>query len=254
MAGIAAGLRGLVGQARTAGVSEERIIIDPGIGFGKVGAENLEIIRRLPELRALDLPVLVGPSRKSFIGSTLGLPISERLEGTAAAVALSVANGADLVRVHDVRAMVRVARMADAIARPRPSTEPPVLLALGSNLGDRSANLAAARRALADNGVLVVRASTVRETDPVGVVDQPAFLNQVIEVATDLGPRPLLQLAKRIEADLGRTPGPRWGPRLIDIDILRYRDQVVDGPDLHIPHPEIPNRPFIIDLLAEIGR
>lgn len=100
------------------GVAEEQIIVDPGIGFGKTVEQNLELIRRLDEVRVLGRPVLVGPSRKSFIGYTLDLPPEERLEGTAAAVALCVERGADIVRVHDVREMVRVVRMADAIVRP----------------------------------------------------------------------------------------------------------------------------------------
>jgi dihydropteroate synthase len=103
--------------ARAAGITDDRIIVDPGIGFGKTQEQNLEIIRRLPELRGLGFPLLIGPSRKSFIGKTLDLPVEERLEGTAAAVALSIAGGADIVRVHDVRAMVRIARMVDAIVR-----------------------------------------------------------------------------------------------------------------------------------------
>jgi dihydropteroate synthase len=112
---IAESLRESVELARAAGVADDRIIVDPGIGFGKTREENLEIIRRLPELRELGFPLLIGPSRKSFIGKTLDLPAGERLEGTAAAVALSIAGGADVVRVHDVKAMVRVAKMADAI-------------------------------------------------------------------------------------------------------------------------------------------
>ena len=95
------------------------MIVDPGFGFGKTPAHNLELIRRLRDIRdTLGLPVLVGVSRKSTIGTVLGgLPPEERLEGTAAAVALAVANGADVVRVHDVQAMARVARMSDAIVR-----------------------------------------------------------------------------------------------------------------------------------------
>ena len=115
MGEIAAGLLESVELARATGILEDHIILDPGIGFGKTREENLEIIRRLPELRRLGFPILIGPSRKSFIGKTLDLPAGERLEGTAAAVALSIAGGADIVRVHDVKAMVRVARMADAI-------------------------------------------------------------------------------------------------------------------------------------------
>jgi dihydropteroate synthase len=117
IADIGASLGESIALARAAGITDERIILDPGIGFGKTREENIEIIRRLPELRSLGFPLLIGPSRKSFIGKTLDLPVSERQEGTAAAVALGIAGGVDVVRVHDVKAMVRVARMADAIVR-----------------------------------------------------------------------------------------------------------------------------------------
>jgi dihydropteroate synthase len=103
--------------ARSAGIPDERIILDPGIGFGKTVEQNLELINRLDEIRRLGFPVLLGPSRKSFIGYTLNLPPDQRLEGTAAAVAVGITRGADIVRVHDVEAMVRVARMTDAIVR-----------------------------------------------------------------------------------------------------------------------------------------
>jgi dihydropteroate synthase len=103
--------------ARSAGIPDEHILLDPGIGFGKTVAQNLELINRLDEIRALGFPVLLGPSRKSFIGYTLNLPPDQRLEGTAACVAIGIARGADIVRVHDVEPMQRVARMTDAIVR-----------------------------------------------------------------------------------------------------------------------------------------
>ena len=103
--------------ARQAGVPVESIILDPGIGFGKTPDHNLEILRRLPEFKALGYPILVGTSRKSTIGLVLDLPVEERLEGTAATVALSIAGGADIVRVHDVKEMARVCRMSDAVIR-----------------------------------------------------------------------------------------------------------------------------------------
>lgn len=105
--------------AQDAGVAWENIIIDPGIGFGKTLDGNLELMRRLGELRALGRPILLGTSRKSMIGLVLDLPPDQRLEGTAATVALGIANGADMVRVHDVMPMVRVSRMTDAIVRGR---------------------------------------------------------------------------------------------------------------------------------------
>ena len=106
-----------VSLARAAGIPDSRILLDPGIGFGKTVAQNLELLDRLGEIRALGFPVLLGPSRKSFIGYTLDVPPDQREEGTAAAVAVGIVRGADIVRVHDVARMVRVARMTDAIVR-----------------------------------------------------------------------------------------------------------------------------------------
>ncbi len=103
--------------AKQAGVKDESIILDPGIGFGKTVEQNLELNNRLDEIRSLGYPILLGPSRKSFIGYTLDLPADQRLEGTAASVAIGIACGADIIRVHDVTEMTRIARMTDAIVR-----------------------------------------------------------------------------------------------------------------------------------------
>ena len=110
-------LKTSVDVAISAGVPREDIILDPGIGFGKTPDHNLEILNRLEEFKSLGFPLLVGTSRKSTIGFVLDLPVDQRLEGTAATVALSIAGGADIVRVHDVKEMVRVCRMTDAIVR-----------------------------------------------------------------------------------------------------------------------------------------
>ena len=110
-------LRSSIDTALQAGIRRERIAVDPGIGFGKTLEHNLEIMRRLEELGFLGQPVLLGTSRKSMIGNVLDLPVHERVEGTAATVALGIARGVDFVRIHDVREMVRVARMTDAIVR-----------------------------------------------------------------------------------------------------------------------------------------
>ncbi len=106
-----------VDLAHQAGVADAQIILDPGIGFGKTVEQNLELIDRLAEIRSLGYPLLLGPSRKSFIGYTLDLPPDQRLEGTAAAAAVGIVRGADILRVHDVEAMARLARMTDAIVR-----------------------------------------------------------------------------------------------------------------------------------------
>jgi dihydropteroate synthase len=115
MADLIASLRRSAAVAEAAGVPADRVIVDPGIGFGKTAEQNLVVLRRLAELEALDRPLLVGTSRKSFIGRILDLPVDDRLEGTAASVAAAILRGADIVRVHDVKAMARVVRVAEAL-------------------------------------------------------------------------------------------------------------------------------------------
>ena len=106
-----------VALAHEAGIPDEKIILDPGIGFGKTVEQNLEVLNRLGDIRSLGFPVLLGPSRKSFIGYTLDLPPDDRIEGTAAAVSVGIVRGADIIRVHDAAEMIRIARMTDAIVR-----------------------------------------------------------------------------------------------------------------------------------------
>ncbi|OGG68440.1 dihydropteroate synthase [Candidatus Kaiserbacteria bacterium RIFCSPHIGHO2_02_FULL_55_25] len=110
-------LREQISVALAAGIAKENIIVDPGIGFGKTVEQNLELVNRLDELKELECPILVGPSRKSFVGYTLDLPASERLEGTLAAVALCIQKGADVVRVHDVKETDRTRKFVDAVVR-----------------------------------------------------------------------------------------------------------------------------------------
>jgi len=117
VAEVRADLERGIDLALKAGVLRENIILDPGIGFGKTVEQNLALVGRLQELRALGLPLLLGTSRKSFIGAVLDLPPEERLEGTAATVAIGIARGADIVRVHDVGPMARLCRMSDAVVR-----------------------------------------------------------------------------------------------------------------------------------------
>jgi len=106
-----------ISLAHKAGIPDQKIILDPGIGFGKTVPQNLELLDRLNEIRQLGYPVLLGPSRKSFIGYTLDLPPDDRIEGTAATVAVGIVRGADIIRVHDVSEMIRICRMTDALIR-----------------------------------------------------------------------------------------------------------------------------------------
>ena len=114
-------LKRAVDLALDSGVPWENIIVDPGVGFGKTLEQNLELVRRLDEIKALGRPVLLATSRKSMIGLVLDLPPEQRLEGTAASIAIGIAKGADIIRVHDVGEMMRVCRMSDAIIRGRRS-------------------------------------------------------------------------------------------------------------------------------------
>ena len=117
---VASEMLALAEGALAAGIPRNQIVLDPGIGFGKTVAQNMTLINHIDRFKALGYPVLSGSSRKSFIGRVLDLPVEDRLEGTAATVTLSIVRGADIVRVHDTRAMVRVARMTDALLRARP--------------------------------------------------------------------------------------------------------------------------------------
>jgi dihydropteroate synthase len=110
-------LKRLIEKAEEAGIKKENIIIDPGLGFGKTAEHNLEILNQLYEFKELGQPILVGPSRKSFIGKLLGTEPDKRIFGTAASVAIAIKNGADIIRVHDVKEIKQVAILADAIVR-----------------------------------------------------------------------------------------------------------------------------------------
>jgi dihydropteroate synthase len=247
---IARGFAATLGFARDHGIGDDIIVLDPGCGFGWTPAQNLRMLRELSRLAHLGYPLLLGTSRKSTIGHVLGeRPVEQRLMGTAATVALAIAGGADIVRVHDVADMVDVARMSDAsLGRGAPVA----VIALGSNLGDRLGNLRAAVRALEATGAVeVARRSSVWETAPVPA-DQPPFLNAVVAGPTHIGPRELLATLKRIEHDLGRRPERRWGPRPIDLDILFHGDGRIDLPDLQVPHVRILERSFVLAPLAEV--
>jgi len=126
-------------------------------------------------------------------------------------------------------------------------------ISLGSNIGEREKNLAQAISLLKKNGVQIVKKSAIYETSPVGVTEQPWFLNQVIEVRTESEPRSFLQSVKEIEKKMGRTCHISKGPRCIDIDILLAENRIVRSVELNIPHPELANRNFVLLPLKEIA-
>lgn len=127
-----------------------------------------------------------------------------------------------------------------------------VYIALGTNLGDRSTNLRVAIEAMPPE-IHVLAESHVYETPPWGYEDQPAFLNMVIKAETELGPEALLKYLKQLEVELGREQNFRWGPRLIDLDILFYDDLVINTPPLVIPHPRLHERAFVLVPLADVA-
>jgi 2-amino-4-hydroxy-6-hydroxymethyldihydropteridine diphosphokinase len=126
-------------------------------------------------------------------------------------------------------------------------------LGLGSNLGRRARNLSAARRRLRQKGARIVRLSRVIETEPWGDTDQPRFLNQVLEVEWAGTARRLLVAAKAVEREGGRRPTRRWGPRVIDVDILLFGEERISEKGLEVPHPGISQRPFVLKSLRELG-
>lgn len=126
-------------------------------------------------------------------------------------------------------------------------------IGIGANLGNREATMRRALELLAGEGVEVVAVSTFRDTDPVGYVDQPRFLNAAAALETELSARELLDRLLAVERKLGRTrEGPRYGPRTIDLDLLLYGDEVVDEPGLRVPHPHLAERRFALEPLAEL--
>ena len=127
-----------------------------------------------------------------------------------------------------------------------------IYLGLGANLGDRRGNLSAALRGI-EPAVRVNAVSSLYETAPVGPQDQPAYYNAACRGATSMTPRALLDHVKAVERELGRSEGPRWGPREIDIDILLFGEEVVEEEGLTVPHPELANRAFVLAPLAEIA-
>jgi 2-amino-4-hydroxy-6-hydroxymethyldihydropteridine diphosphokinase len=126
-------------------------------------------------------------------------------------------------------------------------------LGLGANLGDARASIELARAKLAERGVFVRRRAAMYRTAPVGPAGQPDYLNTAVEVETSLSARDLLAACKAIERDLGRTPSVRWGPRVIDLDILLYGEMVMAKPDLTIPHPELHRRRFALAPLFDLA-
>jgi dihydropteroate synthase len=249
--------------AAGAGVPFSRILLDPGIGFGKTRQQNHACIWNLDRFQRLGAPILVGLSRKSFIGGIIDAEVDRRLPGTLAADTIALMRGASVLRVHDVvenRAALAVFMALNGAAVPQPAEKPQnegrasIALALGGNVGDKVASLRRALRALASTpGVELTAVSRFYRTPPWGKTDQDWFLNACALGRANLKPEALLERVKGLEVELGREPTERWGPRVIDIDLLAYDDIALKTERLTLPHPELFNRPFVLAPLAEIA-
>ncbi len=248
--------------AARAGVAWSRILLDPGVGFGKTPEQNYACIWNLDRFRRFGRPILVGLSRKSSIVRIAGSDPDQRLLGTLAADTVALMRGASVLRIHDVRehkitldVFNRLrAGGASAPALGDPEDRASVVLALGGNVGDSAGVLRRALHALAgEPGIELVAASRLYHTPPWGKTDQAPFVNACALALTRLAPETLLDRVKRLEVDLGRVPGERWGPRVIDIDIVAYDDVSLSTDRLTLPHPELFNRAFVLVPLAEIA-
>jgi len=250
-------------RAARAGVPFGRVLLDPGVGFGKTPEQNHACIWNLDRFRRLGCPILVGLSRKSFLGRIVGGAPDQRLLGTLVADAIALVRGASVLRVHDVaehKIALDVFKPLRASARPAPPAgtgadgRASVVFSLGGNVGDKAAALRRALGALGGEPGIELRAvSRLYRTPPWGKTDQDWFVNACALAVTSLAPEALLDRVKRIEVELGRVPSERWGPRVIDIDILAYDDVALDGRRLTLPHPELFNRAFVLVPLAEIA-
>ena len=249
--------------AAGAGVPFGRILLDPGVGFGKSRQQNHACIWNLDRFRRLGAPILVGLSRKSFIGGIIDAEVDRRLPGTLAADTIALMRGASVLRVHDVvenRAALAVFMALKGAAAPITSEEPKndgkarVVLALGGNVGDKVKSLRRALRAIANEPEIELTAvSRFYRTPPWGKTDQDWFVNACALGRTSLKPEALLERVKRLEVELGRAATERWGPRVIDIDLIAYDNITLTTERLTLPHPELFNRAFVLVPLAEIA-
>ncbi len=241
--------------AAKAGIGPDKVVLDPGFGFAKNSAENIELMARFEELHALGHPLLVGTSRKRFIGRMTGRDVKQRDAGTAATTVVLRRKGAAIFRVHDIAMNADALAVADATLRAERGQDGVVAaLGLGGNVGDPVASMAAALSALeASKDCKVLAVSPVYRTAPWGKTDQPDFRNACALVETRLAPRALLRRILEVEKGLKRERAERWGPRTIDIDILTYDGEAIDEPGLTVPHPRAAERAFVVYPLADIA-
>lgn len=251
-------LRDAAQRLQEAGVTRNRICVDPGPGFGKTYQQTVELMRNLHEVRHLGYPVMVAASRKSYVGKAYHIDSpdpKDRDEASAQEALLACELGASVVRTHNVAATVK------ALA----SLRPYVLLGLGSNIAlvandgeEREGKIAQINMAVGALCQLpdsqLIDMASFWESEPAYRTDQENFVNTVVLLRTGIPPRELLDYLHAIEASLGRRrePGNENGPRTIDIDILDYQLYTALSDELTLPHPGVTERDFVIKPLCEI--
>ncbi|MCL2438472.1 MAG: dihydropteroate synthase [Coriobacteriia bacterium] len=245
-------------RLEAAGIPAERILLDPGFGFGKTQNHNLELLLQANTIAGrihdAGYRLLVGISRKSFIGAIFGTNNAlDRDEASAELVAALAASGADILRVHNPGLTRNVLANMTAGAG-REDTSNVAYIALGSNLGGPVANIA---EALCYLDMLPL--TQVKEiappvmSEPAYDTDQTPFTNTVCCIETQMGALALFSYLQAIEVDMGREKTRENGPRVIDLDLLSYNDEVIDLPGLTVPHPRMNERAFVLDPLREIA-
>lgn len=243
-----------VERAVAAGLPRDRVLIDPGLGFAKTPAESFALLGTLGRLGEI-APVVVGASRKGHLGAATGRSVPERAFASAAAAALAVAGGAQVVRAHDVAATVDAVRVADAVRRGlAPSPPRLALIGLGANQEDPLGALRRAVTRLAAMGSLRA-VSALWRSAPMYRTDQPPFLNAVAAVEVGFpSAASLVARLKEIERELGRVPAERYAARTIDLDLLLVAgsgSEERDG-DVVVPHERLAERRFALGPLAEL--
>lgn len=244
-------------QARAlvhAGVSRDRICIDPGAGFGKSTNEDIIIQRETAKMASLGYPLMCAVSRKRFVGTVAGVPEAADRDAATFGVCLgAIQAGANIVRVHDVAGFAQFLNGFWAVARPQPRR---AFVALGSNLGRRMDNIRAAKELIAEIPLTCVSScSRIYESEPAYELKQDAFANAVIEIRTELAPLVLLDELMKVENELGRnrTASARAnGPRTVDCDLLWMDGETHGGVKLQLPHPKLGERDFVLVPLEDL--
>ncbi len=244
-------------QARTlihAGVSRDRICIDPGPGFGKTANEDIVIQRETAKMASLGYPLMCAVSRKRFVGAVSGVTEAAARDAVTFGVCLgAIQAGANIVRVHDVAGFAQFLNGYWAVAEPQPRR---AFVAVGSNLGHRCDNIRAARNMIAEIPLTCVsNCSRIYESEPAYETRQDTFANAVIEIKTELAPLVLLDELMKIEAELGRDRSKKAkanGPRTIDLDLLWMDGEIHGGKKLRLPHPLIGERDFVLVPLEDL--